>query len=374
MGKAVPYYIERLFVFCIIYYFTPAMELIKLRIRDMKYTAGETLVLIFETPGVLMPHYLAGQFLTLIFSIEGRALRRSYSLCSSPDADEPLSIAIKRVENGEISRFLHHKTAVGDVLEALAPNGLFTYEPVFLKKRTVFLFGAGVGITPLFSIIKTALLAEQQSKIILIYSSRSVDETLFYEELNSLQEQYPERFRIIYVSSQAKNLLMARLNVFLIEKIVKEYLQYDEKDALFYTCGPVDYMVTCRITLLRLGFDISQIKRETFVLPEDEVDEDDMTEKEIKDKNTYSVVLKLKGAEHHLQVPYNRTILQAALDQQIDIPYSCRSGICSTCTATCTQGNVHMDYNEVLLDNEIAAGRVLVCTGHPTENETTIVW
>src|SRR5215217_9292 len=266
------------------------MELMRLRIRGMKYTEGETLVLTFDLPDGQRLRYLAGQFLTLVFSIQGRELRRSYSICSSPDVDEPLAIAIKRVENGEISRFLHHKTAVGDVLNALAPNGLFTYIPQPLKSRTVFLFGAGVGITPLFSILKTALYAEQHSRLVLIYSSRSVGETLFYEELNSLQEEFPERLKIIYVSSQSKNLLMARLNVFLIEKIVGEHLRYDEKDALFYTCGPIDYMVTCRITLLKLGFDIAQIKRETFVLPEDELDEDDMTEREVKDTNTYTVV------------------------------------------------------------------------------------
>ncbi|WP_285059215.1 ferredoxin--NADP reductase [Pedobacter ginsengisoli] len=350
------------------------MELIRLRITHMKYTPGDTLVLTFDVPDGVKPQYLAGQFLTLVFEIHGRELRRSYSLCSSPDVDEPLSIAIKRVENGEISRFLHHRTSVGDVLTALPPNGLFTYQPQASLRRTVFLFGAGVGITPLFSIIKTALYTEQQSKIILVYSSRSVDETLFYEELNQLQGQFADRFRIIYVSSGAKNLLMARLNVFLIEKIVHEYLEYDRADALFYTCGPVDYMVTCRIKLLELGFDISQIKRETFVLPEDEVDEDDMTEKTVKDTSTYSVVLKLKGQEHRIAVPYDRTILQVALDHHIDIPYSCRAGICSTCTANCTKGHVRMDYNEVLVDDEIAAGRVLVCTGHPTENETTIVW
>lgn len=350
------------------------MELIRLRITDMKYTPGETLILSFGLPDGAKPVYLAGQFITLVFQVQGRELRRSYSLCSSPDVDEPLSIAIKRVENGEISRLLHHKTAAGDVLMALPPNGVFTYQPQPLVKRTVILFGAGVGITPLFSIIKTALYAEKHSKIVLVYSSRSVDETLFYEELNRLQEQFPDRFRIIYVSSGAKNLMMARLNVFLIEKIVKEYLEYDRQEALFYTCGPVDYMVTCRIKLLELGFDISQIKRETFVLPEDEVDEDDMTEKEVKDTSAYTVVLKLKGQEHHITVPYDRTILQVALDHHIDIPYSCRAGICSTCTASCTKGHVRMDYNEVLVDAEIAAGRVLVCTGHPTENETTIVW
>lgn len=350
------------------------MGLMKLRIADMKFSAGETLVLTFDVLDSAKPQYLAGQFLTLVFNIDGRELRRSYSLCSSPDMDEPLAIAIKRVENGEISRLLHHKTAVGDVLEAMVPNGQFVYQPDVQLKRTVFLFGAGVGITPLFSIIKTALMKERQSKIILVYSSRSVDETLFYEELNQLQEQYPERFRIVYVSSQAKNLMMARLNVFLIEKLVSEYLEFEGENALFYTCGPIDYMVTCRITLLRMGFDISQIKRETFVMPEDEVDEDDTTEKEIKDSNTYNVVLKLNNKEYEVPVPYDRTILQVALEHKIAVPYSCRSGICSTCIANCTKGNVRMDYNEVLMDDEIAAGRVLICTGHPTENGTTIVW
>ena len=350
------------------------MELMKLRVQHLEYSQGETLILTFDLLEGQRPSYEAGQFLTLVFNINGREIRRSYSLCSSPDVDEPLAIAIKRVENGEISRFLHHKTRIGDVLHALPPNGLFVYHPQQDLKRTVFLFAAGVGITPVFSIIKTALLAEKYSHIVLIYSSRSVDETLFYQQLNKLQEQHPDRFKIIYVSSQAKNLLMARLNVFLIEKIVKEDMKFDPKEAVFYTCGPIDYMVTCRITLLKLGFDISQIRRETFVLPEDEVDEDDMTEKEVKDKNTYEVVLKLKGHEYMLAVPYYKTILHVALENKIDVPYSCRSGICSTCTATCVKGGVHMDYNEVLMDDEIAAGRVLICTGHPTAEGTTIVW
>lgn len=350
------------------------MELMKLRIKDMKYSAGETLVLSFEVLEGKKPLYLAGQFLTLVFNIQGRELRRSYSLCSSPDVDEPLAIAIKRVENGEISRFLHHKTAVGDVLHALAPNGQFTYVPDQQIKRTVFLFGAGVGITPLFSIIKTALLKEDNSRLVLIYSRRSIEETLFYDELNTLQEQYPDRFKIIYVSSQSKNLLMARLNVFLIEKIVNEDMCFDRTNALFYTCGPIDYMVTCRIKLLEMGFDISQIKRETFVLPEDEVDEDDLTEKKVKHTNTYTVVLNFNHKVYHLAVPYNKTILDAALEQKINLPYSCHAGICSTCIANCTKGGVEMDYNEVLMDDEIAAGRVLVCTGHPTEDGTTLVW
>lgn len=332
------------------------------------------MVLTFEVLNGDKPDYLAGQFLTLQFQVNNRELRRSYSLCSSPALDEPLSIAIKLVENGEISRFLHHKTKVGDIIEALEPNGLFVYKVDQNLRRTVFFFAAGVGITPVFSIIKTALLEETHSKLILIYSSRSADETLFYKELNELEARYPKRLKIIYVSSHSKNLLYARLNVFLIEKLISQYLEFDPTDALFYTCGPIDYMVTCRIKILELGYSISQIKRETFVLPEDEADDDDMTEKEKGDTSTYTVTLNNKGVINHIAVPYHRTILQEALLNNIDIPYSCRAGICSTCTASCTSGHVRMDYNEVLMDDEIAAGRVLVCTGHPTENDTTIVW
>lgn len=350
------------------------MVLLKLRIIEMTYCPGETLIISFEPIDGQKPRYLAGQFLTLVFNVFGKELRRSYSLCSSPDVDEPLSIAIKRVDNGEISRLLHHKTAIGDILTAVEPNGRFCYLPQKELKRTVFLFGAGVGITPLFSIVKTALVCERDTKIILIYSNRSANQTLFYEELNQWQQQYPDRFKIVYIFSQSQNLLMARLNGPLIERLVAENLEFDKKEALLYTCGPIDYMDVCRITLLNLGFSQDQIKRETFVLPEDEVDEDDTTEKKVKHTNTYTVVLNFANNVYQLAVPYNKTILDAALENDIKLPYSCHAGICSTCTATCIKGGVEMDYNEVLMDDEIAAGRVLVCTGHPTEEGTTLVW
>lgn len=340
----------------------------------MTYTPGETLFISFEPIAGVKPVYLAGQFLTLIFERNGKELRRSYSLCSSPVLDEPLAIAIKRVENGEISRLLHHQTTVGEVLTALEPNGQFSYVPQEDIKRTVFLFAAGVGITPLFSILKTSLTVEKHTKVILAYSNKSAEGSLFYEELNEWQAKYPDRLKIIYLFSTAKNLMMARLNGQLIERIVAENLEFEKDDTLLYTCGPVDYMDVCRITLLNLGFYQSQIKKETFVLPEDEADEDDTTEKVVKDTNTYSVILHFKGEIKEINVPYQQSILDAALEQGINLPYSCHAGICSTCTANCIKGQVRMDYNEVLMDNEIEAGRVLVCTGHPTENGTTLVW
>ncbi|WP_231464276.1 2Fe-2S iron-sulfur cluster-binding protein [Pedobacter sp. Leaf132] len=345
----------------------------KLQVEKIVSQPGDNITIQLKPVENDYPKYLAGQFISLIFQGKHGEIRRSYSFNSSPDVNEPIAITVKRVENGEISRLLHHKIGVGDTLIAQEPQGLFSYVTQSELERDVFLFAAGVGITPLFSILKTALVTEQKSKITLIYSNRSLEDTLFYNEISEWQAKYPDRLKVIWIFSNSKNLMTARLNKFYIDKLLKENLIFDKESALFYTCGPIIYMDLCRITLLGMGFDISQIKRETFVLPEDEVDEDDNSEK-IVDKNTYSVILNFKGAVHHLDIPWPRRILDVALEYKIKLPYSCRGGVCSTCVANCTAGHVRMDYNEVLTDDELERGRVLVCTGHPTENGTTITW
>lgn len=349
------------------------MLLQKLRVIAVQKQANEVLKVDFETLNGERFEYLAGQFLTLVFNVKGKELRRSYSFCSSPTANEPISIAVKLIENGEISRFIHHQLAKGDIVDTALPNGKFTYHPQANVQRTIFLFAAGVGITPLFSILKTALLTEVNAKIVLIYSSRAAEDTLFLEDIAKWQTKYPNRLKVVHLFSNSKNLMRARLNGFLINYLVTENMEFDKEHALFYTCGPVDYMDVCRITLLGAGYKPTQVKRETFVLPEDEVDEDDTTEK-VKDTNTYSVNLHFKGNIHHLLIPYPKRILEVALANKIDLPYSCSGGVCSTCVATCISGGVRMDYNEILTDEEVQKGRVLVCTAHPTQNETTIVW
>jgi ring-1,2-phenylacetyl-CoA epoxidase subunit PaaE len=350
------------------------MTTFQLRITEISKQPGDNVFIGLEPVDGVIPAYEAGQFLTVLFQINGKEIRRSYSICSSPVVSEPLSIAVKLVENGEISKYLHHKTVVGDILTALHPTGIFTYAPVADIKRTVYLFAAGVGITPVFSILKTALSTEKFTRVVLIYSNRSQDNTLFFEELNEWQQRYPERFKLIYLFSDAKRLQFARLNGFLIHDLVEANLEFDRSDALCYTCGPIDYMVMCRISLLSMGFRMDQIKRETYFIPEDEMDDDDMTEKEVRDQNTYTVLLDFNHNTYQLEIPYYKRILQVALEHDINVPYSCRAGICSSCVATCTAGGVRMDYNEILTDQEIEQGRVLICTGHPTANNTRIVF
>ncbi|UIR57938.1 ferredoxin--NADP reductase [Sphingobacterium sp. SRCM116780] len=343
----------------------------KLKIQNIIPRENHNVTINFEPISGSYPSYKAGQFLTLSFEFGDREVRRSYSFSSSPDVDEPLSITVKRVENGEISRFLHHKIGPNDVVNALDPQGLFTYEPIEDSDRTVFLFAAGIGITPLYSILKTALVRERKSKIILVYSNSSPELTPFKDELKDWEAKYPDRFKIVWIYSNNKNLMTARLNRDYILSLLKTHLQNKPEQALFYTCGPVIYMDLCRFTLLGIGFDEKQIKRETFLLPENEEDDDDGTEKVI-DKTSYSIKLNFKGKSYDLEIPYNKSILDVGLEHKIKLPYSCKSGMCSTCISNCSQGKVRMDYNEVLTDREMENGRILLCTGHPVEEGTVV--
>ncbi|SJN15614.1 Flavodoxin reductases (ferredoxin-NADPH reductases) family 1 [Sphingobacterium sp. JB170] len=299
-----------------------------------------------------------------------REVRRSYSFSSSPAVVEPLAITVKRVDNGEISRLLHHRTRVGDLVDVLAPQGLFTYEPDPTTARTLFLFGAGVGVTPLFSILKTALSTEPKTKVVLIYSNSSPDRTVFKVELEHWQQLYADRLEIIWIYSNSKNLLNAHLNRENLLRFVNERMPEDN-NAIFFTCGPVFYMDLVRFTLLGLGIPDEDIRKETFHFPEEEDDEDEKEDDPV-DTTAYNILLRFQGQEYPLTIPYNKTILQAGLDNNIKLPYSCKSGMCSTCISQCSSGSVRMDYNEVLTDREVENGRCLICTSHPLEDGTTI--
>lgn len=342
----------------------------KFKISDIIKHPNHNISIRFQDVSGDFPAYKAGQFLTLCFQFGDREVRRSYSFSSSPDVDEPYEITVKRVDNGEISRLLHHNTVVGDVIEVMEAQGLFVYEPDINSQKTVFLFGAGVGVTPLFSILKTVLTCEVNSKVVLVYSNSSKETTLFYQELLSWQEKYPDRLKIEFIWSNTKNLLKARLNREYLIHIVNENIK-GTLESVFYTCGPLFYMDLCRFTLLGMGFPDEHIKKETFHFPDEEEDEDEK-EEEPMDMTAYDITLKFNGEEYSLTVPYNRSVLDVGLEHKIRLPYSCKSGMCSTCISQVQEGAVRMDYNEVLTDREVANGRCLICTSHPLENGTVI--
>lgn len=334
--------------------------MLQLRVEDIKWEAPDTATYFLRNVTGEMVKYKAGQFLTLVFDHHNEELRRSYSISSSPDEDT-LAIAIKRVPNGELSRFLLIHAKVGDVWQAVEPAGRFTLNN-FDREKDLFFFAAGSGITPILSQIKYVLNREGKSKLHLIYSNRNANDILFKTELDKLQSQHPERLNITYLLSDDAR----RLNNVMAEQLVKQQARFDLQQAQFYLCGPFDYMRMVRLTLIYMGLPADNIRKENFVIETVAVS---------STKTGFAprkVRIVFGGETHDIVAGENQSILQAALQNKIPLPYSCRAGICSTCTAKCKSGTVTMTENEVLTDADLADGLVLTCTGYAVTDNVVI--
>jgi ring-1,2-phenylacetyl-CoA epoxidase subunit PaaE len=338
----------------------------RLEIVAVQATTPDSRTLVLKPLG-WEPHYKAGQFLTLVFYSRSGEQRRSYSISSSPDAGEPLSITIKKIDNGEFSRKLVYKSRPGDILLTSGIGGFF----VLPEKtgHTAFCFlAAGSGITPCFSLIKTLLLTTPQ-QVFLFYSNRNEQQAIFYEELKSLQQQYKDRFYVHFMFSNRLDVYYSRLSHWLLTRLLDEhFVTINKKHILFYVCGPFDYMLMSSISLRNNGIANTQILKEDFnPLPPAKLPQP-------PDKERHQVTIHLGQKTYMLQVQYPQTIVAAAKQAGVAVPYSCEAGRCGSCVATCTSGKIWMAYNEVLMDDEIAKGRVLTCQGYPVEGDATIVY
>lgn len=337
--------------------------MLQLKVEAIKWETPDTASFYLSNTTGEKINYQAGQFITLIFSHHHNEVRRSYSLSSSPD-EKLLAITVKRIENGEISRFLLTKTQIGDIWKALAPAGKFTIAD-HNSAKDIFYFVAGSGITPVYAHLKHILSLTGKSKITLIYSSRRAEDTLFYDELNDMASVHPERLTVIYLFSDA-GLSRKRLNNELVISLVNAHLKYPQNKAEFFICGPFVYMRMVRLTLIYMGFDTDQIRKENFVLETVTVPTD------AKSFAPRTIKLKFNHTEYNLVVGENQTILQAALQNNIALPYSCKAGICSSCTAICKSGKVEMSINDVLTDTDLKHGWILTCTGHPVSDDVVV--
>jgi ring-1,2-phenylacetyl-CoA epoxidase subunit PaaE len=312
------------------------------------------------------PVYKPGQFITLVFQTAYGERRRSYSMSSSPFIDKQLSITIKKLDNGEFSRFLLNTVKIGDVLESSGISGQFVLPENDPLIKQFFFIAAGSGITPCFSLIKTILYMGTEL-VTLIYSNKSREDAVFYEALKKLQEQYPERLTIKFLFSNENGIYNTRLSSWLLNHFISEYLKVNRTEAMFYVCGPFDYMLTVQITLLSL-FPASHVLKENYSsLPRKTVPKP-------PDTDPHQATIYIHDREFVIQAQYPQSILDAAIDQKIQLPYSCKAGRCASCVATCTKGTVWMAYNEVLTDDEVAKGRILVCQSFAVGGDVEITY
>jgi len=324
--------------------------------------------IIQETQGIrsfiLSPNqpfnYKPGQFLTIV---RGET-RRSFSFSSHPTDLYP-KITLKRIPNGEISRWLFDHVKIGDQVESIEASGLFTYPNDTTAYDTVIFLAAGSGITPIFSLMREALSRNDGIKFVLVYSNRSEQQTVFLEQLNELQKKYPDRLTIEYYNSNNMDLQKARFSRNALEALVQKHLTSHSR-MLFYLCGPHVYMQNITITLLTEGIPDENIRREIFFNPEPPA------VNLPPDTDMHTVNVHYDGKLYILKVQFPKSILQTAKEQGIMLPYSCEAGRCGTCAGTCTRGEVWMLRNEVLLDKEMAKGRALTCTGYAVGGDVDI--
>jgi len=334
----------------------------KLTIKEVRRETPSAVSVLFNVPLEFKDFYrfVAGQYINLKLTLDGHEIRRAYSICSSPESGE-LRIAVKEVKNGTFSAFANSKLKAGDTLEVGTPEGKFTFEPEAGRLRNYAAFAAGSGITPVVSIIQSVLNGEPKSTFVLVYGNKTPEETIFHKQLHDLQLKYVGRFFVHYVYSQAnvEQELFGRIDKstvnFVLNNKHKE-LQFDK----FYLCGPEEMINTVSAILKEKNFKDSAIKFELFSTSTSE----NKIEKSLEGHSKITVVV--DSDETSFEMSQKQTILEAALKQGIDAPYSCQGGICSSCLARITSGTAEMTKNSILTDSEIAEGLILTCQAHPT--------
>jgi ferredoxin-NADP reductase len=336
--------------------------MLQLKIEAIKWESPDTATFFLKDTRGGKLHYQAGQFITLIFSHHDQEIRRSYSLSSSPD-EKLAAITVKRIANGEISRFMLTKMKPGDRVRAVEPAGKFTIGDAE-QKKDIFLFAAGSGIAPVLSQLKYALSRAGLSRFTLIYSNQNANSILFRDQLDALMLAYPQRLKVIHLLSNQGN----RLNNVLVERLVTQNMHFGLPGAAFLLCGPFAYMRMIRLTLTFMGARPAQIRKENFVVETIAVSASEINYPPGRIK------LRFRGELHDIQVGENQSILQAALQNNVPLPYSCRAGMCSACMAICKTGRVAMAENDVLTEEDLAGGWVLTCTGHPVGDDVLLTF
>ncbi|QDA61404.1 ferredoxin--NADP reductase [Hymenobacter jejuensis] len=357
-----------------------------LNVVELTHETPDTVTIHLETPGRQPVASEPGQFLTLILPCgpAGKKERRSYSLSSTAHEAPRLSVTVKRVPGGLVSNYLLDTVQVGQQIEAMAPLGNFTIKTNPKAARSIVLIGAGSGITPLMSILKAVLREEPNSHVLLVYGSRNEAAVIFSKQLHQLETQYGRRLQIEHVFSQPANPAASqhtgRLNRTMLLRILEQLHQFPAAQAEYFLCGPEGMMTEARAALDLLGVPAAQIRRESFVAAAETQEaaaaqpngHGDVSDSDTDEIVTRTVTINYEGSEYEVSVEPSQTILEAALDQDIDLPYSCQAGLCTACRGKCLSGKVHLDEREGLSDSEMKQGYVLLCVGHPLTSDVVL--
>jgi len=346
-----------------------------LKVKEVIRQTPDAISIHFWHPLNEVVRYQPGQFLTFLLSANGQKVRRSYSLSSSPHTDASLAVAVKRLPGGVVSNYLCDNVKEGDVIETLEPMGAFVPRLSSSNRRQVILIGAGSGITPLISMAKSILHVESQSKVWLLYGNRNSSSIIFKDELNALEQRAGGRLQVTHILSQPEPSwtgMHGRLNQSSILKLLEAMPVNVVRQADFYLCGPDGLMDEARRALQVMGVPTSQVFKESFETAPPEAHGEVTEDSQADASSGQEVTILYEGSEYKVSVEPHQTILEAALDMDIDLPYSCQAGMCTACMGRCTSGKVKLDEEDGLSESELKAGYVLTCVAHPLTSDVVI--
>lgn len=346
----------------------------RLAISDLRRETPDAISMTFAIPKELTQDYAfaPGQYLTLRTVMDGEEVRRSYSICSSPD-DRELRIAVKKVDGGAFSSWALEALRSGDQLDVMTPTGRFGVAYAPEKARVHVGFAAGSGITPIISIIRGILTREPNSRFFLFYGNRTTGGILFREALEELKDRFIGRLSIFHVLSQEEQdlpVLYGRLNREKIELLLRAMVPAAAVDHVF-VCGPLAMSEEIEATCVDLGIPAARIHVERFV---SEFGGRPRAKARIAAEAPPAAIASLivDGKRRDVPVAEGEAILDAALRAGMDLPYACKGGMCSTCRAKVIEGETRMDQNYSLEPWELEAGFVLTCQAHPVSDRVVV--
>ncbi len=332
-----------------------------LKILSIVKNTSDSVILSFEIPENLKNTFCfePGQYITLEKKINGKIIRRPYSICSSPD-ENLLKVGIKKVKGGLFSTYANKNLKAGDYIRVSNPEGKFVYKKKY--NSSIIAIAAGSGITPILSIIKSILDKKNSNKIHLIYVNKSPEKTMFFELLKSLQFKNKKRFEISWFFTEVKiqNSQNRRVNESDIIKVISN--QYSNN--LYYLCGPGNMNEFLKKILINNTVNPEQIFSELFENKVSKITSSSLNEGQIEiiyDSSSYKI--NFKSSE---------ILLDSILNNNIDVPYSCQGGICSSCIARIKKGEIEMKTNQILTDQEIKEGLILTCQSIPKSKNIVI--
>ena len=347
------------------------MRFHKLRVTDIERDTANSVIVTLALPTEHSHEFefISGQYLTFRHKIDGEEIRRNYSISLGQGA-ATLQVGIKRVVGGVFSTFANQELQVGDTLEVMPPQGRFVLKDLVQSAR-VLLIAAGSGITPMLSHIETLLTQDSAAQITLIYGNRTPHSVMFRERLEALKSSYLTRFNLVHVFSgagQEAELFSGRISGERVERIMRTWLRQDDFDAVLL-CGPEAMIVDVKASLVAMGLLEARIGYELFTTGQAPRRKQATA---APSSAATKLTIILDGTAHPLAIRPGECVLEAAQEHNIEAPYSCRSGICSTCRCKIIDGSGEMEINHALEDYEVQAGYALACQLRPTSAKLVV--